>query len=730
MQNSRVRTAGKSGRGQRRNLALCLAAALMAAVGTVLAAAPTPAALVMFDQTKKPPTSPDSRDSVALRLQPMPDELARNKRDWLLQSMNPSAPDLGFVSSRNLRLDYLGSSEVGETCEHAFPISAKMDLQTNLAAAGQVKSALWLRVHSQKLQAFALSSMGSGVDAAISVYTACGDDFVAKSDDYFGLQALASLPSGDVDVWVKTQNLGAAGALHLRTIAAATVSGSVVRRDNGVGIAGVKVSFFDQNGLPRGDTITNTAGNYVFARTVFAPEQLYAITQAWYYDQNSPYVDRAYNDVVCEGGFPSYPYFGNCLMAGLTPITLSDNVTINNINFRLSQGSRLAIRVVSANTGIALLESTVKIYNGGGSLLYQLYTDSAGRVLSRSLSPATGYRVVVQKDGYDTQLFDGVACLNNICPLSSGASIDLGVGEVKQITVAMTGPGLDHATGVRINYSPALASNTVAGSFLQAALLNGVGAEVGSSSARYGDIIVLPTVTSGDYYLVGTGQYANKVLYPDIDCASDCRAELARGQRLRLPLAYGTIIDLALHTFPTVSGRVTRPSGEPAAFIPLSFKPSPNPNGFSGDALTDADGNFLSKPIPPADYFVRVGDDDNQDVAYPGVPCNVDQYSLCVGAQPLSVTTPRTGVDFVIERSAIASGDVGPTDRFGMDKFTVQAQLAPNSSESHGILRITRPYHYVLIDLPTGLYRIGATNSISFPQIYPTDPTPILRTGV
>jgi hypothetical protein len=267
---------------------------------SVWAAAPTPAELIAFDQTISAQAARSELDANALRTALMPDQTALNKREWLLQSAASKKPDLAYLAKSILRLDYLGSQGVGERCESALTITPDTDLQTQLAAVGDAKATLWLRIHPRQDHHLAITSLDSAVDTVLSVYARCGDDFIAKSDDYVGLQAIAALPKGDSDLFVKAENLGSAGALRLRTILAATVSGAVTRRDNGAPIPNEYLRFFLGSQSAGGDAVTGQNGTYVFSYLGDGTATLFARTNSNYSTLGLNYADRGFDDVLCD----------------------------------------------------------------------------------------------------------------------------------------------------------------------------------------------------------------------------------------------------------------------------------------------------------------------------------------------------------------------------------------------------------------------------------------------
>jgi hypothetical protein len=692
---------------------LCIAASLISCAA--FAAAPTPIELLAFDQSMSVHVARSALDIDVLRAAIMPDQTALAKREWLLQWSNRPIPDTTFVSKIPLRLDYVGSRGVGESCETALTISSETDLQTQLGAAGTPKSILWLRIPPRKDQHLALSSVGSRIDTMLSTYKNCGEDFLAKSDDYTGLQALVAMPKGESDVFVRAENLGAAGELRLRAVLASIVSGTVTRRDNGSPIADATIAFFDLNSFYVGQISANQSGNYQFPYNNTSATSLFARTIPGNFGSSSAaYVDRAYNDIECDGDSTSNG-LASCTPAVLTPIPVSPNTSVGNINFRLSVGARLSVRTIAATTGLVLSNINIVLYSANGVRVRSTSTDAAGRALMTGLRSGVVYKLVASSFEVNTQLYDGITCTDfNTCPLNAGTPIVLAEGQFRDVSMTLTRNGSSQqTTGVRLESNPPAA-------FVQADVIlyypNGLLA--GRQFTNNGYLDINNYFPAGDYYLVGSGNTFRNGLYPGIVCTSDCRAELTSGQLIRLPLPNNTLLTLTLQRNPTISGLVTDTAGQPIADARIEIETASGQSVFDF-VNTNSAGAYATSPLPPGSYKIRALSNFHLDVAYPNVPCSAPMaISNCVGAQPIALSNAVTGINFSLVPSARISGQI-PNSPGSFNNWRVDALSNFAQDPALGVLQINSDGTYKLDDIAPGNYKFGVNSGAAFPQIFP-----------
>jgi hypothetical protein len=675
--------------------------------------APTPAELIAFDQTISAQAARGTLDEQVLRAAVMPDQTALNKREWLLRAAQTPAPALAFLSHDTLRLDYLGSDGVGERCESALTISDQTDVRTELAAAGAAKSVLWLRIHPQKDHHLALSSLGSGIDTVLSVYQNCGQDFVAKSDDYTGLQALAALPKGDTDLFIKAENLGPAGALRLRTILTATVSGSVVRRDNGAAIANLRVTFFVTPQNSAGDTLTNSSGEYVYSYFGDGTATLFARSSSSYTAQQIGYVDRAYLDILCDDTSSD---LSACSPAGLSPIIVNPDNNTGNVGFRLDDAARLTARVTRESTGSTVQYVDVRLFDATGRQLRLLTTDAAGRAVFTGLIPGKEYRLAARITDFLSQVFENVLCRDLTCLLTRGTPIILAPGQRRDVGFVLpdatnTAP----TSGVRIGFD-----GPTIGSFFREAQLYYPNRLLATSRQVSDSLVSLNSVPAGNYYLVGKSNYSRSVVYPNVVCANDCLAELDQGQLISLPLSTGTELTITLPLFPKISGQIRSANNSSLDGVRISLVDA---NGTFTAALFPyaADiSQYTSPPLPPGNYFLRVASDAHADQAYPGVRCeSFVPVGSCPGVLPINLQTSITGVNFLLEESASISGRIGGVNASGSGYGVFSFNGNDFSPSQLGRVRFLDAGNYQVDDLPSGNYKFGADISGTFPQIFP-----------
>src|SRR5262249_52746723 len=133
--------------------------------------------------------------------------------------------------------------------------------------------------------------------------------------------------------------------------------------------------------------------------------------------------------------------------------------------------SRIVGRVTDANTGQALNNVTVNVYDGVGSLATSAVTDATGTYATATRSnSATDYARTSNNSGYSDQLYKNISCALGCNPTSG-----------TRISVANTGvtPPIDFALQPRIGFGGSVTDSGVAPvGGITVALFNSQGVEV------------------------------------------------------------------------------------------------------------------------------------------------------------------------------------------------------------------------------------------------------------
>lgn len=657
----------------------------------------TPQALIDFD-TRAVRTEADGQQLLAAV---MPTQRELDKRAWLIDTAAQAKPALTSVAQRTLTFDLLGSSGIAETCANALSLETNTALHTTLDSNGSTRSIAWLRITSDATRNLALSTLGSTLDAQVSVYPSCKSDFIASSDDAIGLQALTAFPKGRGELYVKVENLGPRGNLVLQSVLANIVQGKITRRDNGAPIENLRALAFDANNQSLGNGLSNASGDYSIAINTATAQPVFVKTTYASFSGLINFAPRGYNDVACLDYSSD---LSDCFPALLTPMPFDASGTVAGINFRLAITARLIVKVSDANSNPipnALVQSIPSPFGNAR-------TDATGTVVLDRLLPDISYRISAEANGFIRTVFANAECPSSCNPSLVGTPLILLSGETRSISMALRADPSESG-GVRVLFNPMIPPES--NSFARLHFYYPNGSLAFERTTFGGQVTSLSGIPAGSYYLAASNDSSRSKLYPDVTCTTNCIDQFASASLLSLPLPPGTVVTMTLDLYPTISGRVISTDNQPVDNAILHFYR----NFTTFQATTNAAGNYTSPPMPPGQYLIRVTSPAHQDTVYPNQICNLPTpLQKCAAAQTLQLMNALTGIDFAIIASAKVTGRLSGA-RLNSNNSGAVAVVGSDQ----GVLAIQEDGQYSLSDLPPGQFRIGAQGNFHFAQIYP-----------
>ncbi|MFP3938789.1 MAG: carboxypeptidase regulatory-like domain-containing protein [Thermoanaerobaculia bacterium] len=310
----------------------------------------------------------------------------------------------------------------------------------------------------------------------------------------------------------------------------------------------------------------------------------------------------------------------------------------------------LAGTITREDTGGALSEATVSLFDDFGFLVDDRVTGADGSYAFDSLTDGT-YYVRAEADGMIDELYDDVPCpFFTFCdPSFDGTPVDL-TGAATGIDLALepgntiSGTVTDAGTGDPVSAFLELYSET--GSFLHSVAADADGAyEIGGLPA-------------GTYHLVAGASTHRDELYDDLPCQGSC--DVTAGAPLEVSGGVTLSgIDFALERLGAIEGTlVEEGTGDPlGGQRVVGFDSS----GSVGSDFTDADGDYRIGSLEAGDHFVRTDTFGFQDELYDDLPC-VGACDVTTGTPvPVDFDTTTDGIDFALLRLGEIQGTVTHT---------------------------------------------------------------------
>ncbi len=590
----------------------------------------------------------------------------------------------------------------GSICQNPVAISIDSTRQIEMAAAGQAGSEWWFTVDAPSEAAAIVSTVQSPGDSEIAAFRNCGDQTpLAVNDDFYGLSAQLALTDLDNAI-LRLRNIDSTrpNAFQLRATTSMGFSGQVTSL---VPVSGVQVAAYLQVGQ-----------QYTFAGQVqIVPPGAYTmpLSTAGIYGARttgftSGYVPEAYQNVACNSPNSSIT---DC--PGFANISVTLNSSVPGIDFSLDPSKSLAVHVFDINQQ-PILNASGSLFTNNG--FFGSASTQNGRLIHNNLRSGVIYRARASASGYTTTAFDGVPC-DSTCTDLTGNPISFAPDEYfKTINIYLPQSRALVVRMNRIGSFQSVALRYASGQIAQSAQAFGTGSTVE---------MVLAPPPAGSYYLTAESNGSFATLFPNIQCASDCLAELAQGTLVNIP-STGPLptIDLILNPYPSISGSVLEIGSSLPVTGSVNLLTPSQPWPIQTVSIQPT-GDYAIPNVRPGQYILVASSQQHVDVGYPNAPCSVSISGNIVCPNATLLTLGPTGledIDFTLQRSASVRGRVTLEGLPTSVDFSVRARRADSSFVS-GIFTRSGS-NYQLLDLPDGEFSLGVfanSNSPFYSQVHP-----------
>jgi hypothetical protein len=198
------------------------------------------------------------------------------------------------------------------------------------------------------------------------------------------------------------------------SIGAGTVSGTVLDRQTGSGVANVNVNFYDNSGNWVSSGYTDTTGRYL--SNTLPPGLYYARTS-----NTQGYINTLFPDISCPP----------CAFASGTAVPVLAGGETNNVNFLIApHGAQIRGRVTQAGSSAGIGGVNVNVYDDAGRLVASALTTADGTYIGDGGLPAgTYFARTLNALGYPDLVYSGIPCAS--CDVRTGTPIVVGEGAIR-----------------------------------------------------------------------------------------------------------------------------------------------------------------------------------------------------------------------------------------------------------------------------------------------------------
>lgn len=398
------------------------------------------------------------------------------------------------------------------------------------------------------------------------------------------------------------------------------IAGTITDALSGEPLYDIEVGIYDEGGRWVATGRSNDAGSYV----IWGLESGAYYAVAW---GDSGYIDELYDDIQCPG---------DCDPTSGTPISVDVDQTVQ-VDFALQLGGSIAGTVTDAQTGQALDDARVRVYDESGYMVEYGWSGVGGAYEVLGLVSGT-YYAVAEGGYYVRELYDDISCLSG-CDPTAGTPIAVTIGE--QTTGidfaldregAISGIVLDEAVGVPLID-------------FRVEVWDEEGDWVGSDNGHWG-IYTVGGLPAGIYHATtdNNSGYQDE-LYDDLPCTGG-QCEPTSGTPIAVAAGMNTTgIDFDLVLGGAITGTVTDvATGSPISGSVQVWSSSGEQVGYDGIY----DGDYSVSGLPTGDYFVGTDTESWQgytDELYDNVfcPAGCDPTS---GTPVAVVAGDTTRIDF------------------------------------------------------------------------------------
>ncbi len=475
------------------------------------------------------------------------------------------------------------------------------------------------------------------------------------------------------------------------------LAGTLTEDGSGDPIPFVRVEAYRANGSFAGSASSDASGLYEIdgldSNTYFATTD------------SSQVVNELFDDLPCQGG---------CDPTTGSPIAVTVNSTVDDIDFTLVSKGKITGTVTREENGLPVSFRRVEVRNTDGFFVRSTSTDANGLYVVQALDDGDYFvSTDVSTEGLLDELFDDIPCLRGApfgCDATTGTPVTVAAG------TAATGIDFALGTGGVISGTLTDAETGDPIDLGRVRIYDTTGSEVRAQSSNSSGDFAIGGLDTGTYYATAQEDGHRRELYDDMPCIGGCNP--LTGTPIVVTVGSTTAgIDFALEPLGGISGTVTDAATgtlEDTGFIDL-FNSAGN---FVDSAFFGPSGAYEFDNVEPGTYFARTVQFFSiyANQLYDGLPCqgNCDPTT----GTPIVVTlgTTTTGIDFALERTGAISGVVQSSA--GLPAANVEVRIwdgagtfiSSTASDATGLYTVRR--------LPAGSYFATTSSGAWIDQLF------------
>ena len=421
-----------------------------------------------------------------------------------------------------------------------------------------------------------------------------------------------------------------------------------------------------------------------------------------------------------------------CAPSAGTPVSITAGAATEDVDIALDRSGRIRGRWIDATTGEPNNDPVAFSFWVNGERVAQSRAGTDGQFSSPDLLPAR-YTIVAESYYHLDQVYDGVDCPGDVCDPTSGAVVEVEVGE--------TVDGVDFALRRYGGFTGRVVDDQTAEPliFYDISLWNAAGEPV----AVYPDVATGPDgsytvrpLPPGTYFAAASSRYSPHLWLPELYGGAQCPGGFATcdvttlGTPIVVPELGAMVsgIDFPLTRAGTISGRLTHaPAGLPLESTPVTVFDAT----FSrvGGGSSTSDGSFVARgysPLFPGSYYVTAGGLDFVGRLFDDIQCPLFPAS-CDPSKATRVTVRNRsdtgGIDFALGPAGWIHGHVVDTSGEPIENVEVRAHDATGAQI--GMAYSSRSGEHRTAGLPAGaeVYLVAHKDGFES-QLYPGLPCP------
>lgn len=372
-----------------------------------------------------------------------------------------------------------------------------------------------------------------------------------------------------------------------------SISGRVFNARIGDPIAGIRVNLYDTDGNLVSADDSDDSGDFLIANLL--PGNYFARTF-----NAHKYSDQLYDHLTCNS---------SCDPLNGTPITVTSNGNVSEINFELIPWGWISGTVIDSNTQSPLSDAHIEFYEGYYSQ-YGAQTDSQGRYATQI--PEGTYFVTAGHSNYAGELYDDLSCMG--CNVTAGTPVTVvdgsttsGIDFAFEKAGQISGKIFNSATGTPL-------------SAVQVKIFNSYGQWVQANTSYSSGEYIIEGLATGIYFATTiNGTYVDEA-YDGLICEPTCDPTKAT------PIAVFANtttagIDFGLDQGGTISGSIKDEltNNGMHSYVDL-YDSSGNP--LYQSAYSDSSGDYSITGLAPGTYFaIASGDAQHVSELYNNIIC-------------------------------------------------------------------------------------------------------------